>query len=991
MTPSHPTEKKFEDHIEAHLLASGYRKGKSGDYDRELCLIPAEVIAFVVATQPTEYEKLQKQYGDATDDNLCRRLAKEIGKRGTLDVLRKGFKDRGCSFRLSYFKPVSGMNPEHLALYRQNRFTVTRQPFYSTQNNNSIDVALFLNGLPLITCELKNSLTGQFVEEAIKQYRKDRDPKEPFFKFKRCLVHFAVGNEKVAMTTRLAGNKTRFLPFNKDSENPVNPHGFRTHYLWEDILQPDTLLDLLENYLHVQTNTKKVYGKSGKLEEKRSEALIFPRYHQFDVVRNLLAKVKNEGEGHSYLIQHSAGSGKSNSIAWLAHQLASLYRNQYDQQRLFDSIIVVTDRRVLDRQLQDTVKQFEQTTGVVVPITTDSAALRDAIEAKKDIIITTLQKFGVISKTTSAHPGLRYAVIIDEAHSSQSGESAKHLNQTLNADLEHAEESDSVADEATLEDKILEEIRLRSKQQRHISYFAFTATPKNKTLELFGRKNFDGKPVAFHVYSMRQAIEEKFILDVLENYTTFKRYFKLTKTAASDKEFEKKKAIRLLTSYVDLQPHAIETKSRLMLDHFIDHTANAIEGRGRAMVVTRSRLHAVKYYLMFRKVMEEMNLSYKPLVAFSGEVIDPDTDARYTENGLNALPPKVGIPDALKTPEFRILIAANKFQTGFDEPLLHTMYVDKKLGGVGAVQTLSRLNRTMHGKDGCVVIDYVNEADDILAGFQDYYQTTLLEDTTDPNKLYDLQQQIVDFELFLPKDVDAFATTFFDSKQPQEQLQPLLDAARDLWRQREVDEREEFRGRLNQFSRLYGFLSQILTFEDVELEKFYVFCRLLARKLDRREGILPLEVLDAVDLDSFRIQKTYEGTIDLRPEDRELPTIGEGSSGVNEDETDLLSSIIKTLNETHGLNLSEDDRVDMQSLKDKVYRHDDLRSVFQANNPASIRKMKFEEVLDDILLEFVHTKLDLYKKLNQPSVNRNLKDMWYSEYQKGRETCLRPL
>jgi type I restriction enzyme R subunit len=915
------------------------------------------VIAFIVATQPNEYEKLQKQYGDATDDNLCRRLAKEIGKRGTLDVLRKGFKDRGCSFRLSYFKPVSGMNPEHLALYRQNRFTITRQLFYSTRNNNSLDVALFLNGLPLITCELKNSLTGQFVEEAIKQYKRDRDPKEALFKFKRCLVHFAVGNEKVSMTTRLAGDKTRFLPFNKDTDNPVNPDGFRTHYLWEDILQPDTLLDLLENYLHVQINTEKVYGKSGKLEEKSSEVLI--------------------------LIQHSAGSGKSNSIAWLAHQLASLYRGEHDQHRLFDSIIVVTDRRVLDKQLQDTIKQFEQTTGVVVPIETDSAALRDAIEAKKDIIITTLQKFGVISKTTSAHPGLRYAVIIDEAHSSQSGESAKHLNQTLNADLEHAEESDDTSDEVTLEDKILEEIRLRSKQQGHISYFAFTATPKNKTLELFGRKNLDGKPVAFHVYSMRQAIEEKFILDVLENYTTFKRYFKLTKTAATDKEFEKKKAIRLLTSYVDLQPHAIETKSRLMLDHFIDHTANTIEGRGRAMVVTRSRLHAVKYYLMFRKVMEEMGLTFKPLVAFSGEVIDPDTDARYTENGLNVLPPRVGIPDALKTPDYRILIAANKFQTGFDEPLLHTMYVDKKLGGVGAVQTLSRLNRTMHGKDSCVVIDYVNEADDILAGFQDYYQTTLLEDTTDPNKLYDLQQQIMGFELFLTEDVDAFAAIFFDAKQPQEQLQPLLDAARDLWRQRKMDEREGFRGQLNQFSRLYGFLSQILTFEDVELEKFYVFCRLLARKLDRREGTLPTEVLDAVDLDSFRIQKTYEGTIDLRPEDRELPTIGEGSSGFNEDETDLLSSIIKTLNDTHGLNLSEDDKVDMQSLKDKVYRHDDLRTVFQANNPASVRKMKFEEVLDDILLEFVHTKLDLYKKLNQPRVNRTLKDMWYSEYQKG--------
>ncbi len=982
MTPAHPTEKKFEVHIEAHLLASGYIKGQSADYDRELCLIPTEVIAFISATQPNAYEQLQMQYGGATDDNLCRRLAKEIGKRGTLDVLRKGFKDRGCSFKLAYFKPVSGMNPDHLALYQQNRFTITRQLFYSTLNNNSLDVALFFNGLPLITCELKNSLTGQFVEEAIKQYRNDRDPKEALFKFKRCLVHFAVSNEKVAMTTRLAGGKTRFLPFNKDTENPVNPTGFRTHYLWEDILQHDTLLDLLENYLHVQINSEKVYGKGGKLEEVRSEVLIFPRYHQFDVVRRLLSQVKNEGEGHSYLIQHSAGSGKSNSIAWLAHQLASLYRKEYDQHRLFDSIIVVTDRRVLDKQLQDTIKQFEQTTGVVVPITTDSAALRDAIEAKKDIIITTLQKFGVISKTTAAHPGMRYAVIIDEAHSSQSGESAKHLNQALHTDLEHAEARDDTSDVPTLEDKILEEIRLRSKQQGHISYFAFTATPKNKTLELFGRKNTDGKPVAFHVYSMRQAIEEKFILDVLENYTTFKRYFKLTKTAATDQEFEKKKALRLLTSYVDLQPHAIETKSRLMLDHFIDHTVNAIEGRGRAMLVTRSRLHAVKYYLMFRKVIAEMDLPYQPLVAFSGEVIDPDTDEKHTENGLNALPPKVGIPDALKTPDYRILIAANKFQTGFDEPLLHTMYVDKKLGGVGAVQTLSRLNRTMIGKDSCVVIDYVNEADEILASFQDYYQTTLLEDTTDPNKLYDLQQQIMEFELFLTEDVDAFAVIFFDAKQPQEMLQPLLDAARDQWRQREMAECEEIRGLLNRFSRLYGFLSQILTFEDVELEKFYVFCRLLVRKLDRREGTLPLEVLDAVDLDSFRIQKTYEGSVALEREDGELPAVGEGTAGFNEEKTDLLSSIIKTLNDTHGLNLSEDDKVDMQSLKDNIYKHEDLRSVFNADNPASVRKMKFDEVLDDIILEFVHTKLDLYKKLKQPQANRTLKDMWYSEYQR---------
>jgi len=981
MTPAHPTEKRFEEHIEKQLLASGYHKGQPADYDRELCLIPAEVVAFIEATQAKDYEKLQKQYGAETAANLCERLSKEITKRGTLDVLRKGIRDRGCAFRLCYFKPVSGMNPQHLDLYQQNRFTVVRQLAYSSRNHNSLDLTLFLNGLPLLTCELKNSLTGQFVEEAVKQYRRDRDPKEPLFRFKRCLVHFAVGNEKVFMTTRLAGEKTFFLPFNQDTENPVNDSGFRTHYLWEDILQPDTLLDLLENYLHVQETTEKICGPDGRLEEKTSEALIFPRYHQLDVVRRLLARAKEEGVGRNYLVQHSAGSGKSNSIAWLSHQLAGLFRDADTQERLYDSIIVVTDRRVLDKQLQNTIKQFEQTSGVVVPIETNSAALRQAIEDGKDIIITTLQKFAVIAKSTADQAGKRFAVIIDEAHSSQSGESAKHLNETLAADLEHAEAQDVIG--KTLEDQVLEEIRLRSKRQPNISYFAFTATPKNKTLELFGRKNADGQPVAFHVYSMRQAIEEEFILDVLRNYTTFKRYFKLLKKVQSDETYERKKAIRLLTSHVDLQPHAIEMKTRLMLDHFVEHTASAIQGRGRAMVVTRSRLHAVKYYQMFCKVMSELHLPYQPLVAFSGEVADPDGDERFTEAGMNRLPPRVGIPDALKTPDYRILIVAEKFQTGFDEPLLHTMYVDKKLGGVNAVQTLSRLNRTLRGKADCLVLDFVNEAESIRESFQDFYQTTLLEGETDPNRLYDLQQQIEDSEVFTSADVEAFAAIFFDTDQPQEQLQPILDRARDNWRQREMEERENFRSQVQSFGRLYGFLSQVLTFEDAGLEKFYVFVRLLARKLDRRQGTLPVEVLDAVDLDSFRIQKTYEGEIELAANDGVLPVIGAGEPGWNEEERDALSTIIKQLNEKHGVNLTDDDKIDMQKIKEKVRSNEELRNVFSANNPQSVMRMKFDEVLDDLLLEFVHTKLDLFKKLSQPQINRMLKNEWYSEYRQG--------
>ncbi len=813
-------EQDFEAHIEEGLFSCGYHNRLSKDYDREACLLPAEVLRFIQDTQPREYEKLQLQYATEAPAKLMYRLSTEISKRGTLHILRKGISDRGARFNLAYFKPGSGMNPEHTRLYQQNRFSVVRQLKYSARNEKSIDMAIFLNGLPIITMELKNSLTGQMVDEARQQYRKDRDPKEPLLQFKRCLVHFAVGNEQVSMTTKLQGNKTFFLPFNKDTENPVNPRGHKTAYLWEDILTPDTLLSIMQNYLHIQKKTEKYYDNQKGLQEKEHEAFIFPRYHQLDVTRTLIDCVKTDGVGKSYLVQHSAGSGKSNSIAWLAHQLASFYQKDTDRTRLFDSIVVVTDRKILDRQLQDTIKQFEQVEGVVCKIDVNSTQLRESIEAGRDIIITTLQKFPVISKGITELKGKRFAVIIDEAHSSQSGEGAKHLKKTLSTTIDKAEEEDK--EDLDLEDKIIEEIKARGKQP-NISYFAFTATPKNKTLELFGRKTPEGAFEAHHIYSMRQAIEERFILDVLDNYTTFQRYFKLKKKYEGDKEYEKKKAVALLTSYVDLQPHALAKKTAIMLDHFIEHTVNAIQDRGRAMVVTRSRLHAVKYYLEFKRQMNERGISFKPLVAFSGTVKDPDSAADYTETGLNQLSSKVSIPDALKTPDYRILVVAEKFQTGFDEPMLHTMYVDKKLEGVHAVQTLSRLNRTMRGKNETIVLDFVNDSRDILTSFQPYYQTTMLEGETDPNKLYDIQTELEQFDLYTKADVDEFATIFFNEKAARELFQPILDRVIENWRQRTDNEREDFRGRVKSYFRLYGFLSQLITFTDTGLEKLYVF------------------------------------------------------------------------------------------------------------------------------------------------------------------------
>ena len=553
MSISHTSEKDFESYIENHLLKNGYQKRDADFYDRTNCLYKDDFIDFVKDTQPKEFEKLQRAYGDNVEENLIYRLDKEIIRKGTLRVLRNGFSDRDANIKVAYFKPNSGLNTTHEELYKKNKLSVIRQLHYSNKNKNSIDIVLFLNGLPIVTIELKNALTGQYAQSAIKQYQQDRDPKEKLLKFKRCLVHFALGSEKVFMATKLEGKSTFFLPFNIGTENPVNPNGYMTSYLWENILHPDSILELVCNYLHLQTVTTKFYnGKTKSIEEKTKDIFIFPRFHQLSVVKDALQFSKENGPGHSYLVQHSAGSGKSNSIAWLAHQLASLYDSNISKDRIFDSIIVLTDRKILDRQLQNTIKQFEQTAGVVEAIDMTSQQLKLALEKGKDIIISTIQKFPVISDGMTQLEGKQFAVIIDEAHSSQSGESAKHVKKVLSGEIIDEEE------EETIEDTILQEMEFRGPQS-HISYFAFTATPKNKTLELFGRKNTDPHAeqqfVAHHVYSMRQAIEEGFILDVLKNYTTYNRYFKLIEKVSEEKKYEKKKAIKELMRYVEKHPH----------------------------------------------------------------------------------------------------------------------------------------------------------------------------------------------------------------------------------------------------------------------------------------------------------------------------------------------------------------------------------------------------------------------------------------------------
>lgn len=976
------TERNFEEHIEKNLHKVGYSSLLHTEYDRVNCVIPSEVIVFIKDTQPEEYEKLKEQYGSQTDHKLIQRLNNEVSKRGVIDVVKQGIKDRGCKFSLVYFEPKSGLNSEHQELYDKNRFRVIRQLHYSTKNENSLDMVLFINGLPLVTMELKNQLTGQDITDSEKQYQRDRDPNEPLFLFKRMIVHFCVDNDRVLMTTRLSGGKTRFLPYNKGITNPINPNGLRTSYLWEDVLTKESLLDILENFVVVSVETEKEFEpKTKRVVEKKKELLVFPRYHQLDVIRKLRETVRKEGVGHNYLIQHTTGSGKSYSIGWLSHLLTSLYRSKEDTRRMFDTIIVITDRKVLDKQLQNTIKQLEQTVGVVNPVDINSKQLKEYLELGKDIIITTIQKFPVISEKISQLTSKSFGIVIDEVHSSQSGESSKHLKKSVSKGInEDEEEIEEVFD---IDEVIREEIRNRGKQ-KHLSFFGFSGTPKNKTLELFGRRTEDGTFVPFHTYTMKQSLIESFTLDVLEHYTTYKQWFKLNKKVEEDKELPKSKVMRRLVNFVDDQHHTIEQKVRIILDHFINHTSKKLEGRGRGMVVVRSRLHCVRYKQEMDRQMKELGLPYGCLVGFSGKVFDPDTQKEYTEGSMNELPQGVSIPYGMKDPQNRILIVSNKFQTGYDEPLLHSMYVDKTLRGLQCVQTLSRLNRTTTGKTDTFVMDFVNTTEDIYESFQPYYQKTILVGETDPNKLYSLETDIRGFNLFTEYEINDFCEVFYTPKRPQEELQPILNRVVSNWeRISEEEQREEFRSKVQSFIRLYGYISQIISFEDIDLEKLFVFLKYLNKKLPKREKDNMDDVTSLVDLNSFRLQETYSGNIKLQDTDGEFDPMSDGTSKKpTEEELDILSEIIKRINEVFGKEISDEDRIDIERVSDRMRSDQGLFDVMVGDNSETNKKHKFDEVISTILLSFVNDRLDFYKKMEEPKVKGFISDMLYQDLKK---------
>ena len=774
------SEYRFEEWIEKSLNKNGFITRLYPEYDKNLCLIIEDVIGFIKDTQQEEYEKLYSQFDSSTDSHLCKTINDTIGKRGIIETLRKGISTRGCSFDLVYFEPRSGMNQDHIELFQKNRFVVVRQLYYSNKNKNSIDMVLFLNGIPITTMELKNQLTGQNLKNSEYQYRHDRDPKEPLLNFQRCFVHFCIDNDVVSMTTNLNGNKTRFLPYNKGISNPIVQGDYRTEYLWNEVLTPNSILDIIQNFLVVVEEGDKEWDDvSKKVVEKKSKILVFPRFHQLEVIRNLQKTIKEEGVGHNYLIQHTTGSGKSYSIGWLSHTLTSLYRNKEDKKRLFDTIIVITDRKVLDRQLQKTLKDLQQTDGVVNPVDLNSKQLQEYLEKGKDIIITTIQKFPVISETISKLKGHTFGIVVDEVHSSQSGESSKHLKKSLSVNEDEDEDYN-------YEDLIREEIESRGKQD-HISFFGFTGTPKNKTMELFGRKTPDGRFVPFHSYTMKQSIHEGFTLDVLSNYTTYKRYFKvLQKDGKEDIELPEGKVKRELVNYVDTHPEVIRQKVSIILEHFVYHTSKELGGKGRSMVVVRSRKHCVLFQEEMVKQMKQLNLPYSCLVGFSGTIFHNGIE--NTETSLNNSNGMVGndIPSSLKEPNFRILIVSNKFQTGFDEPMLCSMYVDKKLGGVQCVQTLSRLNRTKTGKTETFILDFVNETEDIVSYFQPFYTTTELVGETDPDKLYDIEYKIETFQLFNTNKINEFCEEFYKKTNTDEKLHPIVDEVVDKWNKMEM-------------------------------------------------------------------------------------------------------------------------------------------------------------------------------------------------------------
>ncbi len=934
----------------------GWGCGNPHDYEREYCVDLVQLAAFLCATQPETKDSLNLNEDGPTRRTFLARLQGEISKRGTIDVLRHGIKHGAHDLDLFYGTP-SAENEKANALFEQNRFTVTRQLRYSRDETQlALDMGLFINGLPLFTFELKNSLTKQTVDDAVWQYKKDRNPREKLFEFGRGVAHFAVDESEVQFCTKLAGKASWFLPFNRGwndgAGNPPNPHGLKTNYLWSEVLTRESLTNILENYAQIVEEKDEKTGK-----KKRTQ--IWPRYHQLDVVRRLLANAGAHGAGRRYLVQHSAGSGKSNSIAWLAHQLIGLKKDDAD---VFDSIIVVTDRRILDKQIRDTIKQYAQV-GATIGHADRAGDLRKFIEDGKKIIITTIQKFPfILSEIGDEQRGRSFAIIIDEAHSSQGGKTSAAVAQALSA-------AGEVAEEETYEDQVNRLMESR-KLLPNASYFAFTATPKNKTLEIFGEPESQSdatvKHRAFHTYTMKQAVQEGFILDVLEHYTPVESYYKLAKVVEDDPEFDVNRAQKKLRRFVESHDHAIRLKAEIMVDHFHDQVLaqNKIGGEARAMVVTNGIERAIQYFHAIRDYLKDRKSRYQPIVAFSGE--HAFAGQTVSEASLNGFP-SGKIADKIQADPYRILICADKFQTGYDEPLLHTMYVDKTLSGIKAVQTLSRLNRAHPKKHDVFVLDFLNDADTIRDSFADYYRTTILAEETDPNKLHDLQADLDRAQVYSPHQIDDFVQRYLGGAE-RDQLDPILDVCVAVYlNDLDEDGQVEFKGKAKGFVRTYGFLSSVLPYTNADWEKRSIFLNFLVSKLPSpQEEDLSKGILDSIDMDSYRVEKRAMQKIILPDEDAEIEPVPMTAGGHRpEPELDRLSNILKVFNDHFGDIPWEDaDRV-RQLITETIparVAEDGAYKNAQANSDRQNARIEHDRALVRVMTSVMKDDTELFKQ-----------------------------
>lgn len=930
--------------------------GTPNDYDRDYCVDLSHLSSFLQSTQPKIAEILDLSNDSPTRRKFLSRLQGEISKRGIIDVLRNGVQHGAHLIELFYGTPSNGnqVAQEH---YDLNRFSVTRQLKYSRDETQlALDLCMFINGLPVITFELKNSLTKQTVFDAVEQYKRDRDPREKLFEFGRCMVHFAVDDSEVRMCTHLKGKASWFLPFNKGwndgAGNPPNPDGIKTDYLWKNILTRDSLTNIIENYAQLVVSKDEATGR------KKADQ-IFPRYHQLEVVRRLLADSQYHGGGKRYLIQHSAGSGKSNSIAWLAHQLINLLK---DEKPVFDSIIVVTDRKILDKQIRDTIKQFAQVSATVGAVTEGSAQLREFIESGKKIIISTVQKFPFILEEIGGQQHHRkFAIIIDEAHSSQGGRTSAAMAMALSTD-------DSEEDDETTED-IINHIMESKKLLTNASYYAFTATPKNKTLEVFGEPFTEGDKVKhrpFHCYTMKQAIQEGFILDVLAQYTPIDSYYKLVKKVESDPEFDIKRARKKLRRYVEGHEHAIHLKAEIIVDHFQEQVIafNKIGGQARAMVVTSGIDRAIQYYYAISDYLTQRKSPYKAIVAFSGE--HEFGGVKVSEASINGFSSSL-IADKIIEDPYRFLICADKFQTGYDEPLLHTMYVDKILNGIKAVQTLSRLNRAHPRKHDVFVLDFMNDSDTIKEAFSDYYRTTILSDETDPNKLHDLKATLDGYQIYSEFQINQFVDLYLNGAQ-RDQLDPLLDSCVADYRD-ELDEdgQVEFKGKAKAFIRMYAFLSLILPYTNIEWEKLSIYLNFLVPKLPApKEEDLAKGILESIDMESYRVEKKTALKIVLPDEDAEIdPIPTEGGGFAIDPELEPLSLILKSFNDQFG-NIPWSDADHIRKLitddiptrlaKDNAYQN------AQANPDKQNARIEHDKALARVITALLKDDTELFKQ-----------------------------